>query len=88
MMKYEAKAIGSGSEAAQAELQDKYHKVRPVTKPPTARAHATQQMTLLEAHKLTLRVLKQVMEEKLDQHNVQLAQVRYHPRRVPPSRPY
>jgi len=32
-------------------------------------------MTLLEAHKLILRVLKQVMEEKLDQHNVQLAQV-------------
>jgi 20S proteasome alpha/beta subunit len=26
-MKYEAKAIGSGSEAAQSELQDKYHKV-------------------------------------------------------------
>jgi len=26
-MKYEAKAIGSGSEAAQAELQDKWHKV-------------------------------------------------------------
>ncbi|KZV99212.1 20S proteasome subunit [Exidia glandulosa HHB12029] len=59
MMKYEAKAIGSGSEAAQAELQDKYHK----------------QMSLLEAYKLTLSVLKQVMEEKLDQHNVQLAQV-------------
>lgn len=32
-------------------------------------------MTLKEAHTLTLRVLKQVMEEKLDQHNVQLAQV-------------
>lgn len=32
-------------------------------------------MTLKEAHILTLRVLKQVMEEKLDQHNVQLAQV-------------
>ena len=32
-------------------------------------------MTLDEAHILTLRVLKQVMEEKLDQHNVQLAQV-------------
>jgi hypothetical protein len=31
-------------------------------------------MTLLEAQKLTLRVLKQVMEEKLDHHNVQLAQ--------------
>ncbi|KAF8529743.1 proteasome subunit alpha type 5 [Hysterangium stoloniferum] len=58
-MRYEAKAIGSGSEAAQAELQDKWHK----------------QMTLVEAHTLALRVLKQVMEEKLDQHNVQLAQV-------------
>jgi hypothetical protein len=32
-------------------------------------------MTLKEAQVLTLRVLKQVMEEKLDQHNVQLAQV-------------
>jgi len=58
-MKYEAKAIGSGSEAAQSELQDKYHS----------------QMTLVEAQLLTLRVLKQVMEEKLDQHNVQLAQI-------------
>jgi 20S proteasome subunit alpha 5 len=28
-----------------------------------------------EAQLLTLRVLKQVMEEKLDHHNVQLAQV-------------
>jgi ATP-dependent RNA circularization protein (DNA/RNA ligase family) len=36
-----------------------------------------QQMTLKEAQLLTLRVLKQVMEEKLDQHNVQLAQVRF-----------
>ena len=34
-----------------------------------------QQMTLEEAQILILRVLKQVMEEKLDQHNVQLAQV-------------
>ena len=32
-------------------------------------------MTLLEAQTLTLRVLKQVMKEKLDHHNVQLAQV-------------
>ena len=32
-------------------------------------------MTLREAQRLTLSVLKQVMEEKLDQHNVQLAQV-------------
>ncbi len=27
-MRYEAKAIGSGSEAAQSELQDKWYKVR------------------------------------------------------------
>ncbi len=33
-------------------------------------------MSLREAQVLVLRVLKQVMEEKLDQHNVQLAQVR------------
>ncbi|KAF8753759.1 proteasome subunit [Rhizoctonia solani] len=58
-VRYEAKAIGSGSEAAQTELQDKYHK----------------QMTLLEARHLTLKILKQVMEEKLDHHNVQIAQV-------------
>lgn len=32
-------------------------------------------MTLKEAHLLALKVLKQVMEEKLDQHNVQLAEV-------------
>lgn len=33
-------------------------------------------MTLQEAKILALRVLKQVMEEKLDHHNVQIAQVR------------
>ena len=27
-IRYEAKAVGSGSEAAQSELQDKWHKVR------------------------------------------------------------
>ena len=32
-------------------------------------------MTLREAHILALKVLKQVMEEKLDENNVQLAQV-------------
>jgi len=58
-MKYDAKAIGSGSEAAQGELQSKWQK----------------QMTIREAEILSLRVLKQVMEEKLDQHNVQLARV-------------
>ncbi|KAG8750047.1 proteasome component pup2 [Serendipita sp. 396] len=36
---------------------------------------AMMQMTLTEGHHLVLRVLKQVMEEKLDHHNIQLAQV-------------
>lgn len=58
-VRYDAKAIGSGSEGAQSELQEKYKK----------------DLSLHEASLLTLRVLKQVMEEKLDEHNVQLAQV-------------
>jgi 20S proteasome subunit alpha 5 len=32
-------------------------------------------MTLIEAQNLTLKILKQVMEEKLDHHNVQIARV-------------
>lgn len=56
-VRYEAKAIGSGSEGAQGELQEKYSK----------------DMSLHDAQLLTLRVLKQVMEENLDEHNVQLA---------------
>ena len=75
-MRYEAKAVGSGSEAAQSELQDKWHKVSQVCYMPLDLfSSPPQQMTLKEAHILTLRVLKQVMEEKLDYHNVQLAQV-------------
>jgi len=57
--RYDAKAIGSGSEGAQAELQNEFHK----------------SLTLLEAEVLTLKTLKQVMEEKLDSKNVQLASV-------------
>ncbi|BFZ53774.1 proteasome component pup2 [Savitreella phatthalungensis] len=57
--RYDAKAIGSGSEGAQAELQTAYHT----------------SLTLPEAEQLCLRVLKQVMEEKLDAKNVQLASV-------------
>ena len=77
--------MGSGSEAAQSELQDKWHKVRASLLSGQFLFDATfiQQMTLKEAHVLTLRVLKQVMEEKLDQHNVQLAQVRIIPLRPP-----
>ncbi|KAF6015073.1 proteasome component pup2 [Brettanomyces bruxellensis] len=45
--RYDAKAIGSGSEGAQAELQNEYHK----------------SLTLNDAELLSLKVLKQVMEE-------------------------
>jgi 20S proteasome subunit alpha 5 len=57
--RYDAKAIGSGSEGAQAELQTEYHR----------------SLTLSEAEQLVLKTLKQVMEEKLDAKNVQLASV-------------
>ena len=57
--RYDAKAIGSGSEGAQAELQNEFHK----------------SLTLTEAEVLVLKTLKQVMEEKLDSKNVQLASV-------------
>jgi 20S proteasome subunit alpha 5 len=56
---YDAKAIGSGSEGAQTELQDQFHK----------------SLTLKEAQTLALKVLKQVMEEKLSTSNVQVAVV-------------
>ncbi|KAJ3171350.1 proteasome component pup2 [Geranomyces variabilis] len=58
-MRYDAKAIGSGSEGAQSELQEQYHK----------------SLTLEEAKVLSLKVLKQVMEEKLSSTNVQIAVV-------------
>ena len=57
--RYDAKAIGSGSEGAQAELQNEFHR----------------SLTLPEAEVLVLKTLKQVMEEKLDSKNVQLASV-------------
>jgi len=58
-MRYDAKAIGSGSEGAQTELQEEYH----------------QSLALNEAETLALKVLKAVMEEKLSNTNVQLASV-------------
>jgi 20S proteasome subunit alpha 5 len=57
--RYDARAIGSGSEGAQAELQNEYHSG----------------LTMEEAELLVLKVLKQVMEEKLDAKNAQLASV-------------
>ncbi|OMJ10658.1 putative proteasome subunit alpha type-5 [Smittium culicis] len=59
LVHYEAKAIGAGSEGAQIELQKSFYK----------------SMTLEEAEVLVLKVLKQVMEEKLTSSNIQLAKV-------------
>ncbi|RKP39616.1 nucleophile aminohydrolase [Dimargaris cristalligena] len=58
-VRYKAKAIGAGSEGAQTELQDDYF----------------QTMGLVEAEDLALKVLKQVMEEKLNVKNIQVASV-------------
>ncbi|XP_046841452.1 proteasome subunit alpha type-5-like [Xenia sp. Carnegie-2017] len=58
-IQYEAKAIGSASEGAQQSLQEVYHK----------------SMTLQEATKQALTILKQVMEEKLNATNVELCSI-------------
>uniref|UniRef100_A0A8C5RRE4 Proteasome subunit alpha type-5 n=1 Tax=Laticauda laticaudata TaxID=8630 RepID=A0A8C5RRE4_LATLA len=55
----DARAIGSASEGAQSSLQEIYHK----------------SMTLKEAIKSSLIILKQVMEEKLNATNIELATV-------------
>jgi len=55
-IRYDAKAIGSGSEGAQQNLQDNY----------------TDNMTTHDAVNLALRTLKQVMEEKLSSTNVEV----------------
>ncbi|KAI4880991.1 hypothetical protein NFI96_012558 [Prochilodus magdalenae] len=55
----DAKAIGSASEGAQSSLQEVYHK----------------SMTLKEAIKSSLTILKQVMEEKLNATNIELATI-------------
>lgn len=55
----DAKAIGSASEGAQGSLQDMYHK----------------SMTLKEALKVSLTILKQVMEEKLTDTNIEICTV-------------
>ena len=58
-VQFDAKAIGSGSEGAQQSLQEVYHKG----------------MTLKESIKSAMTILKQVMEEKLNDTNVQVATV-------------
>lgn len=58
-IQYDAKAIGSGSEGAQQSLQEVYHKG----------------MNLKEASVEALKILKQVMEEKLNSTNIEMATV-------------
>jgi 20S proteasome subunit alpha 5 len=58
-LKYKAWAIGSAAEGAQAYIKESYK----------------DDMTMNEAEKLSLQVLKNVMEEKIDQHNVEVASV-------------
>lgn len=57
--RYQAKAIGSGSEGAQSSLQEQFRK----------------DMTLKEAEIAALSILKQVMEEKVTSTNVDIARV-------------
>merc|ERR1712070_1326106 len=64
-VRFEAKAIGSAHEGAQSALQDEFNK----------------SLTLVEAETLAMKVLKQVMEEKLTSTNVEIAAVSAETRR-------
>ena len=61
--RFDAKAIGAGSEGAQTALQEQFHK----------------NLTLVEAETMAITILKQVMEEKLDVTNVEVASVKMPP---------
>merc|ERR1712166_1065482 len=58
-VRFKARAIGSASEGAQSQLQEKYNATMPLT----------------EAIDLAMQVLKQVMEEKLTGQNVEMSTV-------------
>jgi 20S proteasome subunit alpha 5 len=62
-IQYRAKAIGSGSEGAQSALQEKIEKFE------------NDSVTLAEAEKMVIDILKQVMEEKLSSTNVEVARI-------------
>ena len=59
-IRYDAQAIGAGADAAQSVLVDQYHR----------------SMTLDEATKLVVKILKQVMEETLTSKNIDVAVVK------------
>ena len=64
-LQYKAKAIGSGSEGAQSSLQEEY----------SARSAGGLLPSLQEAEVMTLKILKHVMEDKIDCNNVEVASV-------------
>lgn len=75
----QAKAIGSASEGAQQTLQETYHTVRSILHYAClilSIALVLKAMTLNEAVKSALSILKQVMEEKLTATNVEVAVVK------------
>jgi len=57
--RYEAKAIGAGSEGAQTTLQEEYNK----------------SMYLTQAEDLAISILKQAMEEKVNSSNIEIASI-------------
>lgn len=59
-LQWQARAIGSGGETAMTFIKESYHS----------------NMTLAEAEKLVLQVLKNVMEEKIAKDNVELSVVK------------
>lgn len=59
-LQWQARAIGSGGETAMTFIKESYH----------------QNMSLLEAEKLVMQTLKNVMEEKIVKDNVEIAVVR------------
>ncbi len=58
-LRWKARAIGSGGETAMTYIKEGYH----------------ENMTMAEAEKLSLQVLKNVMEEKIDKENVEIGVV-------------
>lgn len=58
-VEYKAKAIGSGSEGAQQQLTEEY----------------SESLTMAEAELMAVKVLKAVMEEKLNDENIEVAHI-------------